>query len=119
MDKALLKKAKQLLKNQYGEALANKATDEFCLHATGAYATPITRSFGVESMSSAAPQVPQPGVIMECAKQSIQKEVDKTKASPLNKKVQEFLKSIEGEEALTINLQQVLRQQMMKSNKFL
>ncbi len=112
MDKALLKKAKQLLKNQYGEALANKATDEFCLHATGA---PITRSFGVESMSATAPQVPQPGVIMECAEQSIQKEVDKRKASPLNKKVQEFLKSIEGEEALTINLQQVLRQQTMKA----
>ncbi len=115
MDKVLLKKAKNLFKNQYGEALANKATDEFCLHNTGAFVMPLTRNFSLESAGSPVTASSQPGVIMECVEQPLPKEAGERKSAAVNKKIHEFLESLQGEAALTINLQHVLRQQMMKA----
>ena len=116
MDKERLKNAKKLVKDQYGEALAKKATDAFCLHAAGGYDTPRTRSFGFETANSMSPEVPQTSVIMEFNEAPVPKEADQpARGASVTKKVSDFLESLKREEALAVNLQQMLRQQRMQA----
>lgn len=110
MDRELLKKAKKLLKDQYGDALAKKASDVFCLHATGVQRTMVVRSFGLESFSAAAPEVSRPGVIMEFKEAAIKKPAKE----PSAKKIAKILEEAEGEE-LKIHLQQALRDRKVKT----
>lgn len=116
MDKELLKKAKKLIKDQYGEAFAKKATDEFCLHNMGAYAIPVARSFGAESLSApSTSETPHSGVIMEFKEETVPKKTGQKESFKVSKIIAEFLDALKGEEKLTFDLQQFLRQQMTQA----
>jgi len=116
MDKELLKKAKKWLKDQYGEAFAKKATDDFCIRAISDNALPAAGAFA-ESLGASSPQTPPPGVIMELKPQTVQKQADLPKSTAVNKKINAFLETLKADEEVSINLQQVLRQQKMKTHR--
>lgn len=115
MDKERLKKAKKLVKDQYGEALAKKATDAFCLHAAEGYDAPRTRSFGFETVNPPSMERSQPGVIMEFNETPVQKAAEQPARASVSEKVTELLEALKNEDGVAINLQQMLRQQRMKA----
>ena len=116
MNRELLKKAKKLLKNQYGEALAKKATDAFCVHALSARTSSFVRSFGAESFDAALPEDSQPGMIIEFKDAPVNKTTKQSDKSS-GKKIAKIIETIEGEEALKINLHQVLREMKVKAHR--
>ncbi len=115
MDKELLKKAKKLIKDKYGEAFAKKATDEFCLHAMVVNTMPVTRSFGFENFNAASAETQEAGVIMEFKEEPVQKKTGQKENVTVNKKINELLDTLKDDEKLTFNMQQFYRQQRMKA----
>ncbi len=115
MDKELLKKAKRIVKDQYGEAFAKKSTDEFCMHAASIFPKTTRRLVGFEDFIAPIAETPQQAIIMEFKEEHLEKELY-PKEKPAFARVNEFLENLSLDtERLAINLQQVWNQQRMKA----
>ena len=116
MSTSLLKQAKKIMKDQYGEALTNKASDAFCLYASGVVSSRATaRSFSLEESTTPTASSSK-GIIMEFSKPEDEKLIRPEKAAT-RKKIASMLESLNDEEELKANLQQLVRQTRMKARR--
>lgn len=109
-----MKKSRKLLKDNYGEALAKKASDAFCLIASMSPATAGMRSFGLEDMGAVTTEVTQPGLIMEFKEAPLQKAAT-PQQKEITKKLAKLLETEGGE--LKVNMRQLLRDAAVKAQR--
>lgn len=117
MDNTFLNKAKDLLKNKYGEAVAKKATDRFCFYATGGYETLAVNPIGFEGIGVPPATSQQSDVIIEFEEEPLQKLRAGKDNSAVIKQINDLLETIKGKDELAINLQRVLQQYRMKAHR--
>lgn len=110
MNKEALKKAKQQLHNQYGEALAKKASDAFCLLAAAPVAA-ATRSVGFENVAPSSETVPS-GVIIEYKEDEAPQ--PKSLTTTANNRLAQLLEEVQKEEGLEAQLYEAMRQSGIK-----
>lgn len=110
MDKALVKKAKKIVKDQYGEAFANKASDAYCIYVSGVNSMQTSWSIGPESISTLTLPSTQAGTIIEFAQTPVKETLGQLKEASAGKNISELLETYKEEAALRTTLQQVWRQ---------
>ncbi len=111
MNKELLKKAKKMIRDQYGEAFAKKATDEFSLYTYHTLNRPVSRSMEAENLPSGEGQ----SMVMEFAGQATDKPAETSTRSMASREATELIEKLNENEAITINLQQLLRQARLQN----